>query len=80
MAFADEEKQILDRLTESADDVDVKLSVDVGDGSPTDIDGIVQMEFWFDFYEEIELEEGHVWKLEIYKTWHRIYCSKLEDE
>ena len=57
MAFADEEKQILDRLTESADDVDVKLSVDVGDGSPTDIDGIVQMEFWFDFYEEVELGE-----------------------
>lgn len=60
MAFAGEEKQILDRLTESADDVDVKLSVDVGDGSPTDIDGIVQMEFWFDFYEEVELEEGNV--------------------
>lgn len=60
MAFAGEEKQMLDKLTESADDVDVKLSVDVGDGSPTDIDGIVQMEFWFNFYEEIELEEGHV--------------------
>ena len=56
MAFAGEEKQILDRLTELADDVAVKLSVDVGDGSPTDIDGIVQMEFWFDFYEEMELE------------------------
>ena len=60
MAFAGEEKQILDRLTELADDVAVKLSVDVGDGSPTDIDGIVQMEFWFDFYEEVELEEGNV--------------------
>ena len=57
MAFSGEEKQILDRLTELADDVAVKLSVDVGDGSPTDIDGIVQMEFWFDFYEEVELEE-----------------------
>ena len=57
MAFAGEEKQILDRLTELADDIAVKLSVDVGDGSPTDIDGIVQMEFWFDFYEEIELRE-----------------------
>ena len=57
MAFSGEEKQILDRLTELADDVAVKLSVDVGDGTPTDIDGIVQMEFWFDFYEEIELEE-----------------------
>ena len=53
MAFAGEEKQILERLTELADDVAVKLSVDVGDGTPTDIDGIVQMEFWFDFYEEI---------------------------
>ena len=60
MAFSGEEKQILDRLTELADEVAVKLSVDVGDGTPTDIDGIVQMEFWFDFYEEIELEEGHV--------------------
>lgn len=60
MAFAGEEKQILDRLTESADDVDVKLSVDVGQSSPTNIDGLVQMEFWFDFYEEIDLEEGHV--------------------
>ena len=59
MAFSGEEKQILDRLTELADDVAVKLSVDVGDGSPTDIDGIVQMEFWFDFYEEVELEEGN---------------------
>ena len=57
MAFSGEEKQILDRLTELADDVAVKLSVDVGDGSPTDVDGLVQMEFWFDFYEEIELEE-----------------------
>ena len=57
MAFSGEEKQILDRLTELADDIAVKLSVDVGDGSPTDIDGIVQMEFWFDFYKEIELEE-----------------------
>ena len=57
MAFSGEEKQILDRLTESADDVAVKLSVDVGDGTPMDIDGIVQMEFWFDFYEKIELEE-----------------------
>lgn len=57
MAFAGEEKQILERLTELADDVAVKLSVDVGDGTPTDIDGIVQMEFWFDFYEEVELED-----------------------
>lgn len=57
MAFSGEEKQILDRLTELADDVAVKLSVDVGDGTPTDIDGIVQMEFWFDFYEEVELED-----------------------
>ena len=57
MAFVGEEKQILDRLTEVADDIAVKLSVDVGDGTPTDIDGIVQMEFWFDFYEEVELEE-----------------------
>ena len=40
-----------------ADDIAVKLSVDVGDGTPADIDGIVQMEFWFDFYEEVELEE-----------------------
>ena len=53
MAFVGEEKQILDRLTEVADDIAVKLSVDVGDGTPTDIDGIVQMEFWFDFYVEI---------------------------
>ena len=53
MAFVGEEKQILDRLTELADDVAVKLSVDVGDGTPTDIYGIVQMEFWFDFYVEI---------------------------
>ena len=57
MAFVGEEKQILDRLTEVADDIAVKLSVDVGDGTPADIDGIVQMEFWFDFYEEVELEE-----------------------
>lgn len=57
MAFADEEKQILDRLTEAADDMAVKLSVNVGQGSPTDIDGLVQMEFWFDFYEEVELGE-----------------------
>ena len=60
MAFSGEEKQILDRLTELADDVAVKLSVDVGDGTPTDIYGIVQMEFWFDFYEEVELEEENV--------------------
>lgn len=60
MAFSGEEKQILDRLTELADEVAVKLSVDVGDGSPTDVYGLAQMEFWFDFYEEVELEEGNV--------------------
>ena len=31
-------------------------SVDVGGEGPTDIDGLAQVEYWFDFYQTIEKE------------------------
>lgn len=43
-------KSVLERLTAAADEVHVDLSVDTGEGSAADIDGLVRMEFWFDFY------------------------------
>lgn len=44
---------MLEKLTAVADEVHTALAVDTGEGSPTDIDGLVRMEFWFDFYVEI---------------------------
>lgn len=44
---------MLEKLTATADEVHIALSVDTGKGSPTDIDGLVRMEFWFDFYAEV---------------------------
>lgn len=45
------EKVMLEKLISAADEVHVAISVDTGAGMSTDIDGLVRMEFWFDFYQ-----------------------------
>ncbi|MGN1031286.1 MAG: hypothetical protein ACI4PQ_06745 [Butyricicoccaceae bacterium] len=56
LACGGREKQLLNRLLAAADDVAFKVSVDTGEGMATDIDGLAQLEFWFDLYEETELD------------------------
>ena len=53
LGYIEKHKAMLEKLTAVADEVHVALSADTGEGSPTDIDGLVRMEFWFDFYVEI---------------------------
>ena len=50
LGYIEKHKAMLEKLTATADKVHIALSVDTGEGSPTDIDGLVRMEFWFDFY------------------------------
>lgn len=50
LGYIEKHKAMLEKLTATADEVHIALSVDTGEGSPTDIDGLVRMEFWFDFY------------------------------
>lgn len=54
MTFTLAKKNLLCRLTEAADELTVKRSADSGQNSPLDLEGLVQMEFWFDFYETID--------------------------
>jgi len=51
-----ERKDMLEKLITAADEVHIALSADTGDGSPTDVDSAVRVEFWFDFYAEAEME------------------------
>lgn len=53
LRYIEKHKAMLEKLTAVADEVHTALAVDTGEGSPTDIDGLVRMEFWFDFYVEI---------------------------
>ena len=39
-------------LTSTADEISIKLSVDTGEHLPTDIDGMIQYEFWYDYHYE----------------------------
>ena len=50
LGYIEKHKAMLEKLTAAADEVHVALSADTGEESPTDIDGLVRMEFWFDFY------------------------------
>lgn len=50
MNFKENQKELLEKLVSMADEVHVAISVDTGECSPIDIDGLVRMEFWFDFY------------------------------
>lgn len=42
-------------LTSAADEISIKVSVDTGEHLPTDIDGLIQYEFWYDYYHEISV-------------------------
>ncbi len=56
MSFTREAKFLFERLHASANEVYIAASADTGNGSPTDVDGAVRIEFWFDFYAETEME------------------------
>lgn len=47
--FKKANKQDLNKLIELSDEVNMRPSVDVQENSPTDVEGAVQVEFWFDF-------------------------------
>ena len=49
-------KEFMQTLISAADEVHIRPSVDVGGKGPTDIDGLAQVEYWFDFYQTIEKE------------------------
>ena len=53
MHCENKDKTIIEKLISAADGIHITSSVDTGTGSPTDIDGVVQLAFWFDFYVEI---------------------------
>lgn len=55
LIFEDTEGEFLRHLMKSSSAFEVKVSVDTGEGGPTDLDGLPQIDFWFDFYEEEEL-------------------------
>lgn len=54
--YTGDEKEFLQSLISAADEVHVRPSVDIGENGPTDIDGLPQVEYWFDFYQMIEKE------------------------
>lgn len=56
MTCINKETEMLGLLNAAADEVHIATSVDMGKGSPTDIENGVRIEFWFDFYSQIELK------------------------
>lgn len=50
LGYIEKHKAMLEKLIAASDEVHVALSADTGEGGPTDVDGLVRMEFWFDFY------------------------------
>lgn len=51
------QKLIFNLLGTSSDEIHIRTTVNHGTGSPIDLDGLVQMEFWFDLYESVEIAE-----------------------
>lgn len=51
-----EQKNLFKELVDAADEIHIATSVDMGESSPTDIDGGVRVEFWFDFFIQVEME------------------------
>lgn len=49
--------EMFGELTAAADEIHIATSVDMGEGSPTDIDEGIRVEFWFDFYCQVETIE-----------------------
>ena len=56
MNYTGDLKEFMQTLISAADEVHIRPSVDVGGKGPTDIDGLAQVEYWFDFYQTIEKE------------------------
>ncbi|MDO5549125.1 MAG: hypothetical protein Q4F79_11675 [Eubacteriales bacterium] len=44
-----ENKNLLIELSKAASEVNVALTEDTGNGLPTDVDGAIRLEFWFEF-------------------------------
>lgn len=53
MNFCDNQLAQLCQLMQNADEMYLKQSCDTGNGSPTDVDGCVQLELWFGWMEII---------------------------
>lgn len=51
-----EQMDMLRKLNVVADEVHIAPSCDTGAGTPTDIDAGVRIEFWFNFFHQVELE------------------------
>lgn len=54
--YTEELKEFMQTLISAADEVHIRPSADTGGSDPTDIDGLAQVEYWFDFYQLIEKE------------------------
>ena len=52
-----DQKLIFSTLGAAADEIHIRTTEDHGTGSPLDLDGLVQLEFWFDLCESVETEE-----------------------
>lgn len=53
----DEQKMILNTIGAISDEIYIRVSADTGEGSAIDLDGLVQLEFWFDLYRSVEKKE-----------------------
>lgn len=55
MSFTKAIKTKFEEFADAADEVHIKLSSDYGENSPTDIEGAVQLEYWFDYYQCVQI-------------------------
>lgn len=55
MNFTKAIKTKFEEYADAADEVHIKLSSDYGEKSPTDIEGAVQLEYWFDYYQCVQI-------------------------
>lgn len=55
MNFTKAIKTKFEEYADAADEVHIKLSADYGEKSPTDIEGAVQLEYWFDYYQCVQI-------------------------
>lgn len=55
MNLTKEMKSKFERFAAEADEVHIKLSSDFGENSPTDIEGMIQLEYWFDYYQCVQI-------------------------
>ena len=52
--FKNHNQKVFQHIAELADEITMRPSVNTGENSPADIDGAVQLTFWFDFIANYE--------------------------